>query len=50
VAALGVVLDLGVRLEAEPLGDGAVLARLLGKLLLDDERLLRGLGLAWWPQ
>ena len=35
-----VVLDLGVGLEAEPLGDGPVLARSLGKTSLGAEGLL----------
>jgi hypothetical protein len=37
-------LDLVVRLQTEPLGDGAVLARSLGELLLDAESLLGRLG------
>ena len=43
VAAAGVVVDLVVRLETEPVGDRAVLARSLGERNLRAERLLRRL-------
>lgn len=40
VAALGVVADRVVSAETDPVRDGAVLTRLLGKLLLNTECLL----------
>jgi len=40
VAALGVILDFCVSLEAEPLRNRPVLAAGLGELLLDAESLL----------
>ena len=40
VPPLGVVLDGGVGLETEPLGDGSVLPGGLGQLLLNPESLL----------
>ena len=41
--ALGVVPDGVVGAHADPVGDGAVLAHLLGQLLLDPEGLVRRL-------
>lgn len=43
MTAFGVVLDLIVSLQTEPLRKWTVLPGLLGKLLLDDKSLLRRL-------
>lgn len=40
MASLGVVLDGGVSLQSEPLGDRPVLTSCLGELLLGSEGLL----------
>jgi hypothetical protein len=43
VASLGIVADLVVRGETDPLGKGSVLVGLLGEALLDSEGLVRRL-------